>query len=191
MALARSHRARSHHKSHHARTHHSVRHKQFGRTSAATTTAPSDNAGTVLSFDPATNKLVIQLNSDNSPVSGTVTPDTQIECDSASTSSNMGHDFAFRKNDHGGGGGDNSSASSDQGDNDDQAGNSDQGDSDDQAGNSDQGDSDDNSSQSCGTSSLTPGAIVHEAELRLSGAGATWDKVNLITSSSSSSSSGN
>jgi len=45
--------------------------------------------------------------------------------------------------------------------------------------------------QNCDSSSLTPGAMVHEAELKLSGAGAVWDKVELVTSSSSSSSSGN
>ena len=44
--------------------------------------------------------------------------------------------------------------------------------------------------QNCDTSSLTPGTIVHEAELKLSGAGAVWDKVELLTSSSSPSSSG-
>src|SRR5205085_6919555 len=98
-ALGRGHHARSHHRSHHARTHHRISHRQFGQASAPTTTAPSDNAGTVASFDPATNKLTIALN-DGSTVSGTVTPDTQIECDSADTS-NMQGDITFRKNDHG------------------------------------------------------------------------------------------
>lgn len=37
-------------------------------------------------------------------------------------------------------------------------------------------------------SALTATTVVHEARLRLSGAGATWDKVELVTSSSSSSS---
>jgi hypothetical protein len=175
-ALGRSHHARSHHRSHHSRTHHSVRHKQFGRATAPTTTAPSDNAGTVASFDPATNKLTIALN-DGSTVTGTVTPDTQIECDSTSTS-NMGQDFAFRKNDHSGGG-----DNGDQGDN--QGNSNDQGDNDDQGG---QGDNDDNNAQSCSTADL-PGAVVHEAELRISSAGSTWDKVDLVNSSSSSSSS--
>ena len=167
---------RSHHRRHHARSHHRIRHEQFGRTAAPTTTAPSDNAGMVTAFDPATGKLTIQLNSDNSTVTGTVNGDTQIECNSADTS-NMQGDIAFRKNDHGGGG--------DNGDNNDQGDNNDHGD------NNDQGDNDDNNAQNCSTADLTPGAVVHEAELRLSGAGATWDKVELVTSSSSSSSSGN
>ncbi len=43
--------------------------------------------------------------------------------------------------------------------------------------------------QNCDASSLSPGTVVHEAELKLSGAGAVWDKVELLTSSSSASSS--
>jgi hypothetical protein len=43
-----------------------------------------------------------------------------------------------------------------------------------------QGD-DDNGNANCSSADLTPGAVVHEAKLRLSGAGATWDKVELVT----------
>jgi hypothetical protein len=43
--------------------------------------------------------------------------------------------------------------------------------------------------QNCAPNSRMPGTIVHEAELRLSGAGAVWDKVELLTSSGSSGSS--
>jgi hypothetical protein len=59
------------------------------------------------------------------------------------------------------------------------------------AGNGDNGDDnggdDDNAQEqenagSCSTADLTPGTIVREAELRISSAGATWDKVALITS---------
>jgi hypothetical protein len=51
--------------------------------------------------------------------------------------------------------------------------------------NGDNDDNDDNDMQNCDTGSLTPGTIVHEAELKLSGAGAVWDKVELLTSSGS------
>ncbi|MGZ4187071.1 MAG: hypothetical protein ACXVUE_19810 [Solirubrobacteraceae bacterium] len=152
---------RSHHRRHHhARVHHKIRHKQFGRGDAPTTPSMADNAGTVASFDGT--KLTIQL-ADGSTVSGTVNGDTEIECDAADMSQTN-----FNRDDEGGdhnGGDDNG----DQGDNDN---------------------NDDNNMQSCDSSSLTPGTIVHEAELKLSGAGAVWDKVELLTSSSSSSSSG-
>ncbi|HET7049573.1 MAG TPA: hypothetical protein VFI54_15015 [Solirubrobacteraceae bacterium] len=104
-------------------------------------------------------KLTIQLN-DGSTVSGTVNGDTEIECEAADMSQSN-----FNSDDEGG----------DHNSGDD---NNDQGD-----------DNDDNEMQNCDASSLTPGTTVHEAELKLSGAGAVWDKVELLTSSSSSSSS--
>jgi hypothetical protein len=144
---------------HHARVHHRIHHKQFGRSDAPATPSMADNAGTVASFDGT--KLTIQLN-DGSTVSGTVNNDTEIECEAADMSqSNVNSDDE---------GGDHNSGDD----------NNDQG---------DDNDNDDNNAQNCDTSSLTPGTIVHEAELKLSGAGAVWDKVELLTSSSSSSSS--
>ena len=59
---------------------------------------------------------------------------------------------------------------------------------DDSGGNDNSGpgnNNDDNDMENCDSSSLTPGTIVHEAELKLSGAGAVWDKVELLTSASS------
>jgi hypothetical protein len=41
--------------------------------------------------------------------------------------------------------------------------------------------------QNCDTSALTPGASVHEAELRLSGDGAIWDRVELVAPAGSTS----
>ena len=153
---------RSHHRRHHhhARAHHGIRHKQFGRGDAPASPSMADNAGTVASFDGT--KLTIQL-ADGSTVSGTVNGDTEIECDAADMSQTSLH-----RDDQGG-----DHSAGDQGDNND---------------NNDQGD--DNEMQNCDSSSLTTGTIVHEAELKLSGAGAVWDKVELLTSSSSSSSSG-
>ncbi len=154
---------RSHHRRHHhhARTHHGIRHKQFGRGDAPASPSMADNAGTVASFDGT--KLTIQL-ADGSTVSGTVNGDTEIECDAADMSQTSFHRDDRRRR---------SQRGRRQGDNND---------------NNDQGD--DNEMQNCDSSSLTPGTIVHEAELKLSGAGAVWDKVELLTSASSSSSSG-
>lgn len=148
---------RSHHRRHHhhARAHHGIRHKQFGRGDAPASPSMADNAGTVASFDGT--KLTIQL-ADGSTVSGTVNGDTEIECDAADMSQT-----SFHRDDQGG-----DHSGGDQGDNND---------------NNDQGD--DNEMQNCDSSSLTPGTIVHEAELKLSGAGAVWDKVELLTSASS------
>jgi hypothetical protein len=146
---------RSHHRRHHhARVHHKIRHKQFGRASDPMSPSMSDNAGTVASFDGT--KLTIMLN-DGSTVSGNVTGDTEIECEAADTS-----DTSFNRDDEGG---DNNSG-------------------DDDAGSGDDNDNDNEDMQNCGTSSLTPGTIVHEAELKLSGAGAVWDKVDLLTTAS-------
>jgi hypothetical protein len=116
----------------------------------------ADNAGTVATFDGT--KLTIQL-ADGSMVSGTVNNDTEIECEGV----DMSHTSLHRDDegrDHSGGD-DNSGAGSNDGDN------------------------DDNDMKNCDSSSLTPGTIVHEAELKLSGAGAVWDKVELLTSASS------
>lgn len=176
-ALGSSHHRRHHARSHHSRTHHGVRHRQFGQSSDPTTPSMADNAGTVASFDGTT--LVIKL-ADQSTVSGTVTGDTEIECQAADMSGT-----SFNSDDE---------ASDQSGGSGDQSGGDQSGGSDDNGDNNDQGDDNDNDDndamQSCGPSSLTTGAIVHEAELSLTGAGAVWNKVELLTSSSSSSTSG-
>jgi hypothetical protein len=161
-ALGRSHHRRHHARSHHARVHHRIRHRQFGHASDPATPSMSDNAGTVQSFDGT--KLTILLADGTTTETGIVNNDTEIECEAADMS-----------------------GTSVQGDDDQGGDNSGPGD---QGDDNDQGDDDNNEAQNCDTSALTPGAIVHEAELRLSGAGAVWDKVELLTSSSSSSSSG-
>jgi hypothetical protein len=51
-------------------------------------------------------------------------------------------------------------------------------------GDDDQGQGDDdNENANCSSADLTPGTVVHEASLRISSAGATWDKVELVTAS--------
>jgi hypothetical protein len=151
-----------HHKRHHARVHHrTFGHdwSQSGSTSTSTSTSPSSdqNAGTVTSFTGGV--LTITLNN-GQMVSGDVTGDTEIECQAADMSSSL------RSHDSGGDNGD-------QGDN--------NGDRGDDNGN-DQGD-DNNENANCSSADLTTGTVVHEASLRLSGAGATWDKVELVTAS--------
>ena len=170
-ALARGHHGRHHHARAHHKFHHKIRHKQFGRASAPATTSMSDNAGTVSSFDGHT--LKIQL-ADGSTVSGAVNDSTEIECQAADDSQS---DF---KADHEGGDRSGSDQQGDRGDDDANNNNNDE---------NDDNDNDDNNVQNCDASSLTPGAIVHEAELKLGGAGAVWEKVELLTTSGTSSSS--
>jgi hypothetical protein len=163
-ALASHHRAhhRANHARHHARHHARVRFERFGSAlpsqsgSSSGSTQGNDgsgqNAGTVTSFDSATGNLTITLN-DGSTVSGKVTPDTQLGCEGAESTQ-------MQRDDHGSGDGDNG---------------------DDNGGGDDNAEEQENAG-SCSTANLTPGTMVREAELRISSAGATWDKVELITS---------
>jgi hypothetical protein len=180
-ALAHHH-TRGHHKAKTHRTHF----RRFGDVnSQPTSTAASDNAGTVQSFSNGV--LTIALN-DGSTVTGAVTGDTELECTSTQQSSTTTHDDG----DPGSGGdgqtsGDNSQSSGDSsqssGDSSQSSGDSSQSSSEDQGDDqSDQGDDQgDSQSSSCSTSSLTPGAVVHEASLRIGGSGATWQKVELVS----------
>ena len=158
-ALARGHHARHHH----ARHHHKIRHREFGHAGAPVAPGMDANAGMVASFDGT--KLTIEL-ADGSTVSGTVNNDTEIECEGIDDSHT-----SFHRDDHGSG----RSGGDDHGDRGDDHG--------DRGDRGDDNDNDDNDMENCDSSDLTPGAMVHEARLRLSGAGATWDKVELLTSS--------
>lgn len=159
---------RGHHKSHHARVHHRTFGQDWSQSgnsgpSTSTSTSSDQNAGTVVSF--AGGVLTIALNNGQTKtVSGDVTSDTEIECQAPDTSGMQSHES-------GDGGGDNPGDNS-QGDN--------------NQGDDDQGQGDDNGDNaSCSSADLTPGTVVHEARLSLSGAGATWDKVELVTASAS------
>jgi hypothetical protein len=137
--------------------------------------ASTDSAGSVRSFDGSA--LVLTL-TNGSTVSGVVTNDTEIRCDSsgqrASTESDARSD---------GGGGDRG----DRGDQNDRGGpnnGGDRGDQNDRGGPNDGGDrgdnnGDDGNQMACTTADLTPGTTVHEADLRVSGAGSVWEKVEL------------
>jgi hypothetical protein len=177
-ALARAH---GHHSKHHARHSHRVKThiRRFAASnpSAPATTTPSDNAGTVASF---TNGVLTLTLNDNSTVSGKVTDATEIGCTSATPVST---DFRSRASD---GGGDNG-GSDQQSDGDQQSGGptggSQQSGGDDNGGgdnNSGGGDENGGGTQTCDSSSLVPGAVVHEAELRIDSSGATFKKVELV-----------
>jgi hypothetical protein len=157
----------SHHARHHARRHSRVRFERFGTAPGSDASSQSNsstepgqeneqNAGTVASFQNGT--LTIMLN-DGSTVSGKVTPDTEIECRAEDTSSTMQRDDEGR--DH-----------SDRGDDNDND-------------NGDENGEEDHNEQSCSSADLQPGTAVREAELKVSGSGASWDKVELVTSQTS------
>ena len=173
-ALARHHRG--HHQAKHHRTHHArVRHEVFGggalRSSSAAkeNDAPEneaqDNAGTVDSF---TNGVLTIKLSDNSTVSGRVTDATEIECQAPEPQQTQHMDgdggSTSGGDDHGD---DNAGANQPTGENENE--------------NEAQNENENENEQSCGTSSLTRGTVVHEAELKVSSAGSVWEKVELGT----------
>jgi hypothetical protein len=166
-ALARGHSSRGHHRVHHARVHHVRSHlKRFGTdvpSPGPTTPSSSDTAGTVASFSGGV--LTIRLN-DGSEIHGLVTDATELECTAGMTT--------MMRSDGGGSGDSGGDQSGDQGEHH----GGDQGD--DQGAGDDRGDNDDTGgAQSCSSSALTPGAVVQGAELKVSSAGAIWDKVEL------------
>jgi hypothetical protein len=187
LALGAPAAASAHHGHHHSRHHghhaSSARLLNFGAAASSVGTAAgpvqasptTENAGEVESFENGV--LKIKLKADNSVVTGKVTEDTELRCQSATPPSEPGDDDS----------GD--SASGSQGDN--QGGPS----SPDQfasqhgdlfahaSDNGDQGDDDqgEGSQESCSpTTALVKGAIVREAELELSGAGAVWEKIVIV-----------
>jgi hypothetical protein len=178
-ALAGTH-ARHHQRRHHHAHHALVRHERFGaittgsssgsssNSGAGGTATPAESAGTVQSFSGGVLTLAL---ADGSTVSGKVTDSTEIECEAAQMSG------MHADGDGGGGhgGGDNSGPGS--GDNQGQRGgdNGDRGDD-----NGDRGDDNGNDNQTCMAGGLVAGAAVRSAELRVSSAGATWDKVELV-----------
>jgi hypothetical protein len=127
------------------------------------------SAGTVASF---TNGVLTITLASGSTVSGKVDGRTELECRTPAPSASMA--------DHGQGGGDNN-----KGDDGDNNGDNDNGDENgrDDGGPSNQGPSGDGhqneSPPGCTTAALVSGAVVHEAELRLTSAGSVWEKVEL------------
>jgi hypothetical protein len=175
-AVASAHNGkRHHHASAHKRHAKRARIVKFGTplaptaASSPTQTTPTsgETAGTVTSFDKGV--LTITL-TNGTPVSGQVTEGTELECRTATPPPSTGDDDQ-------GGGDDNGSVSGEHG------GASSHGQearahaSDNSSGD---GQDDENGQQSCTTAALVPGAVVAEAELKLSSAGAVWEKVELV-----------
>jgi hypothetical protein len=165
--------AQRHHRSHghHARVHH----RTFGSDPATTqgqtgtqNTGTAGPAGTVQSFTGGV--LTIAL-TNGSTVSGQVTNDTQIACESSQTSVGDSQDQS-------------QSSGSDDNDDQSQSGNPGQGDDNNQGGGDDQGD-DNGNGQMCSTSDLVAGAGVQDAVLDIGSAGPVWKFVDLVAPSSS------
>jgi hypothetical protein len=152
----------THHVKRHHREHARIRHLHA---------AGSDSAGSVTSFDGTT--LVITL-TNGSTVSGAVTNDTEMSCNSSGQTTSMGSDT---RADGGPGGGDDHGDRNDRGDNGDNGDRNDRGDN----GNNDDNDGDEGNQMPCTTANLTPGTAVHKAELKISSAGSVWQQVDLIT----------
>jgi hypothetical protein len=171
-----AHELAHHHKRHHGRQHRRSHIVTFGAAASSTSTtstgttspapvagSPDETAGTVASFSGAT--LTITL-SDGSTVSGKVDSSTEIECRTTMAT-------AARHGDQG----DDNDQSDDRGD--DGQSNSGPGDGRQGAvdGHDDNGVHDE--AEHCTTAALVPGAVVREAELSVSSAGAVWEKVEL------------
>lgn len=160
--VALAHDGHHHKRHHHARVRHEkfVGHRHDGEHNGIPANEPT--AGTVTSF--ANNMLTITLTNGNT-VSGLVTDGTEVKCENPADVNNPDNDVEHGDlaSDHGPGGGDNG----DNGDRGDDNGN--------------RGDDNDND-QMC---AITPGMAVRNAELRITGAGAFWDEVELISSSTS------
>jgi hypothetical protein len=162
-ALARGDHHRHHRK--HAR-HARIRHDRFGSDqSQPTAPGAAQDAGTVQSFNNQ-GVLTILLN-DGSTVTGRVTNATELKCE-AGPADEMNREHGRR------------GAEGDRSGNGDRNGNGDQGDDqgrDDQG--DDQGEDQGEGAAMCSTANLTPGAVVREAELTVSTAGAIWNQVEL------------
>jgi hypothetical protein len=168
--------SRSHHACAHARHAHHARVITFGAqlpstgttTSGTTTAAPGgETAGKVASFTGGV--LTITLN-DNSTVSGKVTDQTELSCESATGSEGNDSDDNDQNGDENSGGNGDDSANHGPG----------MGSKGDDM--SSGGDSEDagQAPSSCTSAALVPGAVVREAELSIGSAGAVWKHVDLL-----------
>ena len=157
------------HRGHHHKRHHHVRHEKFVGHRHDRDFGNDMVAGTVTSF--ANNELTITLNNGNT-VSGLVTDGTEVRCENPEDNDNNGDndvEHGDRVADHGPGGGDNSGDNGDRGD--------------DNGNRGDDHHGDDNDNDAMCT--ITPGMGVRNAELRINGAGAFWDEVELVSSTTS------
>lgn len=147
----------------------------------------NEQAGTIASFDAATGRLTIDLFGGDT-IAGLVTGDTEIKCDDSSgasvSSEGSGSGEAEPGDDHGGEGEevgeDNGGHGEEPGDDN---GGDDQGDDNSGPGSGSSGPGhegdDDQGDRLCTTAELVPGAVVEEAELKLSNGQATFHEVEL------------
>jgi hypothetical protein len=143
-----------------------------------------ENAGTIASFDAATNTLTIRL-TNGDEVSGVVNDATEIECETEDENEDE-HNHRGR----GRGGDDDVSGARDGSDDNSGPGSGDA--ADDNSGPGSGDDSDDNSGPGsreehdgdeddvCTTADLTPGTVVHEAELNTTPDPDQWREVELV-----------
>jgi hypothetical protein len=150
LALAPASALARHHKSHHSRVHHArVHHRRFGDL-ASSTTATSTPAETAGTVDSFSGGILTIALNGGGTITGAVTNDTELECTSASAPSGSRDD------------GDQGSSGEDQG-----------------SSGEDQGENEASEDVPCTTANLVPGTVVRGAELRVSSAGASWEKVEL------------
>ncbi|HET8565402.1 MAG TPA: hypothetical protein VFL77_02910 [Solirubrobacterales bacterium] len=141
-----------------------------------------DNAGTIVSFDAETGKLVINLFGGET-VSGLVNEGTEIKCEDrsgASVSSDGGGESRSGEDD----GGEGEAEPGDDNGGVEQTGDDDGGQAEEEPGDDNGGEEadDDNAGPgngNCTAADLAPGAVVQEAELKVAGGQATFEEVEL------------
>jgi hypothetical protein len=187
-AVASAHRGHHHHgqaRSHqrHAR---SARLLNFGAavvplppggTPPEQATPSNQAAGKVESFEGGVLKIKL---SDNSTVSGKVTEETELRCQPATPPTETGDDDGDGA--EGGSEGDEHHGSSAPSQFTSQHGDFLAHSADSQQGGDNQGDEENGAKkpESCTTSALVPNAVVLEAKLKLSSAGAVWEKLDIV-----------
>lgn len=141
----------------------------------------SEQAGTIASFDAETGRLVIDLFGTDT-IAGFVTDETEIKCEDehsgATTSSEGSDDGEAEPGDDSGGDGEEVGDDHGEEPGDDHEGDDDSGPGSDSSGSGHEGD-DDQGDRLCTTAELVPGAVVEEAELKVSNGQATFHEVEL------------
>lgn len=138
--------------------------------STPATPSSGETAGTVASFTGGV--LTITL-TDGSTVSGKVTEETELHCQPA-TPPAQGTDPDEQGDESSGGNGEDEFSQGGA------PGISSHGNDMSGGGGSGGGEDDEQAQQSCTTAALVPGAVVREAELSVGGAGAVWEKIDLL-----------
>jgi hypothetical protein len=189
LALAAPAVASAHHGTHHAGARHSSSHKRHAKrahvvtftsstvagshSGASATPATGETVGTVTSFTGGVLTLTL---ADNSTVSGKVTERTEIKCGPGGGSSGeSGDDDQGGGDDQGGSGAVGQGAPAGSG----PIAAGQRGDSMEGSRGGNQQDEGGENEAGCTAAALVPGATVREAELRVSSAGAVWEKVDL------------